>query len=80
MIEIWWSPEILNMLIIELLRPHVGTKFGKKIKNRKFPNFFAFPKHKNAEANNNREAVVVCARHVVKRPTKDIALVYFNCI
>ena len=33
----------------------------KKIK--KFPIF-------DFEANNNREAVVVCARHVVKRPSK----------
>ena len=28
------------------------------------------------KANNNREAVVVCARHVVKRPSKRSVLVY----
>ena len=28
------------------------------------------------QANNNREAVVVCARHVVKRPRKRSVLVY----
>ena len=33
------------------------------------------------KANNNREAAVVCARHVVKRPTKRSVLVYINmCI
>ena len=30
------------------------------------------------KANNNREAVVVCARHVVKRPSKRSVLVYIN--
>ena len=30
------------------------------------------------KANNNREAVVVCARHVVKRPSKRSVLVYSN--
>ena len=30
------------------------------------------------KANNNREAVVVCARHVVKWPSKRSVLVYFN--
>ena len=35
------------------------------------------------KANNNREAVVVCARHVVKRPTKRMRAsiyIYFNCV
>ena len=51
-------------------------------KNRKFPIFFAFPRHEcRAEANNNREAVVVYARHVVKRTSKRSALVYiFICL
>ena len=30
------------------------------------------------KAKNNREAVVVCAIHVVKRPSKRSVLVYFN--
>ena len=30
------------------------------------------------KANNNREAVVVCARHVVKRPSKRSVLVISN--
>ena len=38
--------------------------------------FFAIPGTKcQVEANNNREAVVVCARHVVKRPSKRSPLV-----
>ena len=32
-------------------------------------------------ANNNREAVVVCARHIVKRPSERSVLVYiYMCI
>ena len=37
----------------------------KKVQNRKFPNFSSFLKHEAPfKANNNREAVVVCARHI----------------
>ena len=32
------------------------------------------------KANNNREAVVVCAKHVVKRPSKRSVLVLTNII
>ena len=32
------------------------------------------------KAKNNREAVVVCAIHVVKRPSKRSVLVYINSI
>ena len=31
-----------------------------------------------SKANDNRKAVVVCARHVVKRPSKRSVLVFFN--
>ena len=34
-------------------------------------------------ANNNRKAVVVCARHVVKQPSKRMRAsiyIYFNCV
>ena len=47
-----------------------------KFQNRKFPIFSHFRGTKcRFEANNNRFAVVVCARHVVKRPSKRSALV-----
>ena len=39
-------------------------------------NFFPFLRHEVPfKANNNREAVVVCAKHVVKRPSKRSVLV-----
>ena len=48
----------------------------KKFQNREFPIFSHFRGTKcRFEANNNRFVVVVCARHVVKRPSKRIALV-----
>ena len=48
----------------------------KNLKTRKFPIFLAFPRDKcRPKANNNREAVVVCVRHVVKRPSKRSVLV-----
>ena len=47
--------------MIELLRHNNGTK----IKNSHSRGMKCQPK-----ANINREAVVVCARHVVKRPSK----------
>ena len=59
----------------------------KKIKFSKIPNFsHSYGMKCRVEANNHREAVVVCARHVVKRPSKRGALVYihtyiyFNCV
>ena len=67
------------LLIIELLRDHNGTKFLKKLKSKIFQKQFSkkiFQKQKprgikcQPKANNNRFAVVVCARHVVKRPSK----------
>ena len=61
--------------MIELLRHYDGTKFEKK--NREFSIFFEFSRHEVPfEAINNHEAVVVCARHVVKRPSMRSALVY----
>ena len=61
---------------MELLRHHDGTKFEKTPKNSKISNFLAFPRDEMpTQANNNREAVVVCARHVVKRPSKRSVLV-----
>ena len=48
----------------------------KKNSKSKISNFFAFRATKcRVKANNNREAVVVCARHVVKRPSKRSAIV-----
>ena len=42
-----------------------------KILNSNFPKKIAFPGMKcQPKANNNRKAVVVCARHIVKRPSK----------
>ena len=55
----------------------VVQNLKKKLKNREFPNFFAFRgTNCRVKANNNREAVVVCARYVVKRPSKRCAIVY----
>ena len=49
----------------------------KKVLKSKISNFFSFLRHEvPSKANNNREAVVVCARHVVKRPSKRSVLVY----
>ncbi len=67
--QMWW-------LITELLRHHDVTKFEKNQKNRLFPIFSHSRGTKcRAEANNNREAVVFCARHVVKLPSKRSVLV-----
>ena len=48
----------------------------KKKSKSKFSNFFAFSRHSAELKQTNREAVVVCARHVVKRPSKRSALAY----
>ena len=43
----------------------------KKVLKSKIAKNFSFLRHEVPfQANNNREAVVVCARHVVKRPSK----------
>ena len=48
----------------------------KKLKS-KISKFFSFLRHEVPfNAKNNREAVVVCAIHVVKRPSKRSVLVY----
>ena len=54
----------------------------KKVLKSKILNFFSFLRHEVPfKANNNRKAVVVCARHVVKRPSKRSVLVYkYMCI
>ena len=58
-------------LIIELLRHHDGTKF-LKILNSKISKKNSHSRGMKFQpgANNNREAVVVCVRYVVKRPSK----------
>ena len=51
----------------------------KKVLKSKFSNSFSFLRHEVPfKANNNREAVVVCARHVVKRPSKRSVLVFLK--
>ena len=51
----------------------------KKTKSSKISKNFSFLRHEVPfKANNNREAVVVCARHVVKRPSKRSVLVIFK--
>ena len=54
----------------------------EKVLKSKIFNFFSFLRHDVPfKANNNREAVVVCARHVVKRPSKRSVLVYiYICV
>ena len=48
----------------------------KKIKKSKISDSYSRGTKCPVEANNNREAVVVCARHVVKRPSKRSALAH----
>ena len=51
----------------------------KKVFKSKIYKFFSFLRHEVPfKAKNNREAVVVCAIHVVKRPSKRSVLVYIN--
>ena len=53
------------------------VQYLKKNYKSKIFNFFAFLRQKcQVKANYNREAVVVCARHVVKQPSKRRALVF----
>ena len=53
----------------------------KKVLKSKISKFLSFLRHEVPfKANNNREAVVVCARHVVKRPSKRSVLVYIYTI
>ena len=48
----------------------------KKVLKSKISKFFSFLRHEVPfKAKNNREAVVVCAIHVVKRPSKRSVLV-----
>ena len=52
----------------------------KKVLKSKISKFFSFLMHEVPfKAKNNREAVVVCAIHVVKRPSKRSVLVSNNC-
>ena len=49
----------------------------KKVLKSKISTFFSFLSHEVPfKAKNNREAVVVCVIHVVKRPSKRSVLVY----
>ena len=49
----------------------------KKVLKSKISKFFSFLRHEVPfKAKNNREAVVVCAIHVVKRPSKRSVLVF----
>ena len=51
----------------------------KKVLKSKISKIFSFLRHEVPfKAKNNREAVVVCAIHVVKRPSKRSVLVYTN--
>ena len=60
------------------MRHRDGAKFEKSFKIENF-NFFSFLRHEVPfKAKNNREAVVVCAIHVVKRPSKRSVLVLIN--
>ena len=69
MIGICSPPQITIMLT------HLCYHDGQKLK--KNPIFFAFPSTKcRVETSNNREAVVVCASHVVKQPSKRSELIY----
>ena len=59
------------LLIIELIRHHNCTKFKKNLNSKIFKKNSHSRRVKcQPKANNNRKAVVVCAKHVVKRPSK----------
>ena len=48
----------------------------KKVLKSKIFNFFSFLRHEVPfKASNNRKAIVACARHVMKRPSKRSVLV-----
>ena len=72
MIKKWQPTQILNMLTHHrIIRHHNGTKF-LKILNSKISKKNSHSRGMKCQpkANNNRKAVVVCARYVVKRPSK----------
>ena len=53
----------------------------KKVLKSKISKFFSFLRHEVPfKAKNNREAVVVCAKHVVKRPSKRSVLVIIKTL
>ena len=54
----------------------------KKVLKSKISKFFSFLRHEVPfKAKNNREAVVVCAIHVVKRPSKrsELVVIMLHC-
>ena len=66
-----YAASSLNYYVIMMVN------FKKKLKIENFQKNSHFRGTKCCvEANNNREAVVVCARHVVKRPIKRSVVVY----
>ena len=79
MIQIGWPPQISDMLTHHRIKRHRdGTKFEKSFKIENLQ-IFSFLRHEVPfKAKNNREAVVVCAIHVVKRPSKRSVLVLTN--
>ena len=78
MIEIELSSQISYMLTIHRMNTlSCLYKIRKKFEKLSISNLFVFRGTKcRSKANNNREAVVVCPRHVVKQPSKRSALVY----
>ena len=53
----------------------------KKVLKSKISKKISFLRHEVPfKAKNNREAVVVCAIHVVKRPSKRSVLVVYKCV
>ena len=61
----------IYILFIELIRNHNGTKFKKKFKLENFQKkSHSRGKKCQTKENNNREAIVVSAEHVVKLPNK----------
>ena len=61
------------IIMVQNFKKNLNSNFQKKI---------SFLRHEcQPKANNNREAVVVCARHVVKRPSKRMRAsiqIYYN--
>ena len=53
-----------------IITPHNGTKLKKNLTPKFQKKSYSRGMKCQPKANNNHEAVVVCARHVVKRPSK----------
>ena len=68
-----YADSSLNYYVIMMVKKFLNFLTGKFQKKSHSRGMKCQPK-----ANNNREAVVVCARHVVKRPSKRMRASYYE--